>query len=467
MRQLRKSAFLHMPHRARTKQRGVYALAFAVLMIPLIGVVGCAVDYARIVQYKSDLQNAVDEAALAGAAALTTDVLTSPKTNQVAIALATNYFNRAILPASLSVSAPTVVTDTSASTKLISGLGAYTVKVSASATVSNTLFAIFVPSVNLSATGTAAEPVVTLNTNLKAGAVSSQACDGNSLTIYQVPKTSDGTAYDYSISALNKLPQSAFVPVGQNANAGLPPIGVNQPLGVRMQNITDSCGATSPNQYGAQANSYNYFYSSLLENGMSPSEINDTVTYTVVATASQSKNKISKITVTLPSDPTKTPTTNTYTGNSLSLSTYTPGLNCQLNSTVASGSNNISTYTCATQYNQQNGSATALGNCSLYMQTGVSPTYVANLSGTSVAPSASSGHCFNPSQAGAQYAAPTCAQLSALSNGSSNAPAAVFWWNDGGGTTDDLDYNDAYFPLQCFVSGGNNGDNNTEVVLVQ
>src|ERR1700692_2017836 len=129
MRQLRESAFLRISRGARAKQRGVYALAFAVLMIPLIAVVGCAVDYARVVQYKSDLQNAVDEAAIAGAAALTS---TDANTKSVARTLATNYFNRAILPASLSVSAPTVVADNSGLAKLPNGNGAYTVQVSAS-----------------------------------------------------------------------------------------------------------------------------------------------------------------------------------------------------------------------------------------------------------------------------------------------------------------------------------------------
>jgi len=469
MRQQRESAFLHMPRRSKATQRGVYALAFAVLLIPLIGVVGCAVDYARIVQYKSDLQNAVDEAAIAGAAALTN---TDSSTAQAATSVATNYFNRAILPASLSVSAPTVVTNTGSTAKLPNGNGAFTVQVSASAKVSNTLFSIFVPSVNVSATGTAAEPLVTADLSL--GHVNNQACDKNTLSIYLVPKTTDGTAYDYSISALNALPQSSFVLVGPAATSSLPPIGANQPLGIRLQNETG--GGTcnyGANQYGSQYQSFNLFYSSLLGNGMSPSEVNNSVTYTAVTTTTN--NKITSVTVTQPSDPSSPPGTKTTknTGTSLSLSTYTPGLNCTQTSSSTSGSGSgattTTTYTCITKYKQQIASgstpATALGNCSLYMQTGVSQTFVNNLSGTSSAPTASSGKCFNPTQAGAAYSAPTCSQLSALANGG-NASAAVFWWNDGGGTTDDHDYNDAYFAATCTVSGGT-GSGNTEVVLVQ
>jgi Flp pilus assembly protein TadG len=467
MRQLRESAFLRISRGARAKQRGVYALAFAVLMIPLIGVVGCAVDYARIVQYKSDLQNAVDEAAIAGAAALTN---TDSATAGVAATVATNYFNRAILPASMSVSAPNVVTNTTSTAKLPNGNGAFTVQVSASATVSNTLFALFVPSVNVSATGTAAEPLVTADLSL--GHVNNQACDSNTLSIYLVPKNTAGTAYDYSTTALNALPQSSFVTVGPTATSSLPAIGANQPLGIRLQNETG--GGTcnyGANQYGAQPQSYNLFYSSLLGNGMSPSEINNTVTYTAVTTTNTSNNKITQVSVTQPSNPASTPATSTttHTGNSLSLSTYTPGLNCTLSSSSTNNSIKTSTYTCITTYKQEFATtptpASALPNCSLYMQTGVSQTYVNNLSGTSSAPTASSNHCFTPTQAGAPYAAPTCSQLSALANGG-NAPAAVFWWNDGGGTTDDLDYNDAYFAATCTVSGGT-GSGNTEVVLIQ
>jgi Flp pilus assembly protein TadG len=467
MRQLRESAFQHMPHRAKAKQRGVYALAFAVLMIPLIGVVGCAVDYARIVQYKSDLQNAVDEAAIAGAAALTN---TDSSTALVAASVATNYFNRAILPASLSVSAPTVVTNTTSTAKLPNGNGAFTVQVSASAKVGNTLFSLFVPSVNVSATGTAAEPLVTADLSL--GHVNNQACDKNTLSIYLVPKNTAGTAYDYSTSALSALPQTSFVAVGPTATSSLPPIGANQPLGIRLQNITG--GGTcnyGANQYGSQFKSSNFFYSSLVGNGMSPSELNNTVTYTAVTTTDTSGTNIVKVAVTQPTDPLIPPGTATVTntGTSLRLSTFTPGLNCTQTSSSTSNSIKTSTYTCITTYKQQIASgstpASPLPNCSLYMQTGVSQTFVNNLSGTSSAPTASSGKCFTPTQAGAPYAAPTCSQLSALANGG-NAPAAVFWWNDGGGTTDDRDYNDAYFAATCTVSGGT-GSGNTEVVLVQ
>jgi len=456
MRRFRKSPFPNASCRAAARQRGIYALAFAVLMLPLIAVVGCAVDYARVVQYKSDLQNAVDEAALAGAAALTNSDAT---TNSVATAIATNYFNRAILPPSLSVSAPTVVANNSGTATLPNGNGAYSVKVSASATVSNTLFSMFIPSENLSATATAAEPLVTANITI--GKQNDQACDLNTLYIYPVSKTSDGTAYDYSINGVTSLPTTSFVQV--LPTAVLPPIAANQPLGVELKNQTNGiCGGTSPNSYGAANNATNTFYSSLLPNGMSPSENNNNLTYTATTLSNKSNGKITSISV----KPVGTGASTTATGNSLSLSTYTGNANCVASSTTTSGSTVTTNYTCTTIYKQQNGSATALGNCSLYVQTGVTQAYVNGLNGSSPAPTASSGHCSNPSQAGAQYAAPTCAQLSALANGG-NAPSAVFWWNDGGGAgTDDYDYNDAYFAANCTVSGGN-ADGNTEVVLVQ
>jgi Flp pilus assembly protein TadG len=443
-----------------------------VLMIPLIAVVGCAVDYARVVQYKSDLQNAVDEAALAGAAALTAG---DTKTKSAATTIAKSYFSRAILPASLSVSAPNAVADNSGTATLPNGNLAYTVQVSASATISNTLFSIFIPSVTLSATATAAEPLVTADLSL--GQPNAQACDKNTLSIYEVPQNSNGTGYDYSISALSKLATTAFITVAPGAK--LPSLAANQPLGIRLQNQTGGiCGDTAgtPNPYGAPGQSTNYFYSSLLQNGMSPSESNNPITYTAIVTTTitASKHTQTSKNTQIAINPTNNPTQQIYkaTGSgSLTLSNFTGSANCSAGtpSAVVNGSF-TTTYTCTTVYKQEfantSGVATAAGNCSLYVQTGVSSQYVSNLTNTSVAPAASSGKCSPPTQAGAQYAAPTCAQMSALANGG-NAPAAVFWWNDGGGSgTDDYDYNDAYFAATCTVAGGN-ADGNTEVVLVQ
>ena len=455
------------------RQRGVYGLMFALLFIPLICIVGCALDYARMVQFKGDLQNAVDEAALAGASVLNSS---SSATNTYATSVATNYFNRAILPASIKVNAPTVTANNSGSGTLPNGNSAYTVKVSASATVANSLFALLIPSVSISASGTAAEPLV--SSNLSVGGPNSQACDQNNLYIYLVPKTADGTGYDYSTAALNLLPASAFTLVTPGAT--IPPVPANQPLGIKLVNNTDAkCGGTAPNSYGAPGGSTQSFYSSLLANGQSPNADssnsttpsgNSNSTYPVVVTSVttstffQTTSSITKIVVT-PQGASPV----TYTTQPLTLASYTGNAQCVVKSSVngtttsngfTSTTPNTTTYACTTQY------ATTT-NCSLYVQTGVTSSYAQNLNGTSEAPAGSAGKCSSPTT-GTQYAAPTCSQLSALAN-TGFAPAAVFWWNDEGGSgTDDYDYNDAYFAATCSTSGGTaSAPGNTEVVLTQ
>ena len=113
-------------------ETGAIAVTFALLLIPMILVVGGAVDYARMVQYRASLQYAVDQAALAGAA-----VFSDSTQSTAATQVATNYFNRSILPSSLSVTAPAVSTNTNGTINPAVGTAAaYTVTVSATAKVS-------------------------------------------------------------------------------------------------------------------------------------------------------------------------------------------------------------------------------------------------------------------------------------------------------------------------------------------
>jgi hypothetical protein len=309
---------------------------------------------------------------------------------------------------------------------------------------------------------TAGQPLVIAN--LALGNPNSQACDANTVSVYVIPKNAAGTGYDYSVAALQALPASAFTQVGSGAS--LPAVTANQPLGVRLQNVTGGiCGGTAGNPYGAPSGSSNYFYSSLLYNQMSPSEITN-YTYPVVATYNFLSNSYTQLQITPNNSATKT-----YSGTSLNTGSYLGNANCSLDSSVSpnpsiSGFNGVYHYLCKTQYHQENGNPSTAGNCSLYIQTGVSSSYVNGLTASSPAPAGSAGQCYTPSQANASYAAPTCSQLSALANNGS-APAAVFWWNDGGGVgSDDYDYNDAYFAMNCSTTGGNSSGN-TQVALVK
>ncbi|MEM5389116.1 hypothetical protein VSR68_37020 [Paraburkholderia phymatum] len=94
----------------------------------------------------------------------------------------------------------------------------------------------------------------------------------------------------------------------------------------------------------------------------------------------------------------------------------------------------VTTYKCSTRYRTSRPNAAS--NCLLYVETGVSASYLKNFTDSSSAPSAARYNCFNTTSGGASYSAPSRSMLSSLAGGSGSsatAPAAVFWWDDGGG----------------------------------
>lgn len=486
---------------SRARQRGVSSIMLLVLLIPLLLSVGVAVDFARMVHFRSDLQNAVDKAALAGAAVYV-DSSEASKAKDVA----TRYFNHAILPASVSVSPPSVSTNAGGTINPALGTAsAYTVTVSASAKVATTLMALFVPSSQtISAQGTAANPIVTPNLTIPATA--SNACDGNTVYLYQVPKNADGS-YDYS-----RVPQNSsdYYPLyssyaSSTSNAPLPTFSVNQPLGVMLRNDTNgnvnnpNCKTkvTGANSYGAPNGASQTFYSSLLMNGQSPSDLSN---YSYYVDVKQGQNgSVSSVTVRLPpSMLNPAGSTLMYSGSSLSSWPELLGpnalgssrSNCTNAGTSKSGTSTTVTYNCTTQY--RTSQSNTASNCLLYVQTGVSTNYLNNLTNTSSAPLAARYNCFNVTSGGASYSAPSCSLLSSLAGGSgssSTAPAAVFWWDDGGGVGpneqnyspaghcsgmssgsagygEDCLYKNMVVALQCKPTGGS-GTGYTQVVLSQ
>lgn len=546
--------------RARfARQRGVSSIMLLVLLVPLLLCVGIAVDVARMVQFRSDLQNAVDEAALAGAA-----VFIDSTQSALASSVATNYFNRAILPVAISVSKPTVTTNASGTINPTLGTSAaHSVTVSATAQVQTTLMALVAPTMaTVSTTATAANPVV--QANLAFPTQVSAACDGNSVYLYQVPQNSTKTGYDYSSVPAYSTSNyyriyTSYSPsssMGQAVSQTLPTFSVNQPLGVMMRNDTNgnvgnsNCGVTvtGANSYGAPSGSSQAFYSSLLMNGQSPSE-NSNYTYSATvsvtttntqttttttgygagtSTSNSSSYNVNSYSLTLPAS-TLYPNGRTISGTSSNLPsgydqltmifgsnapgsansgcttvgtpTSTTGnsttttsqsstwYNQTTTKTVSTPTTTVTQYSCKTQYRT---SQQGTGNCSLYVQTGtgVTKSYLSGISTSSQAPAAARGSCFDMTSAGANYSAPSCAQLSALASGSGStavAPAAVFWWDDAGGVGpgeqyyspsshcsqisssgpgygEDCQYKNMVVALQCQSSGGS-GTGYTAVVL--
>lgn len=497
-------------------ESGAIALSYALLFVPLIVSIGCAVDYARMVQYRSALQAAVDEAALAGAAAFT-----DPSEQSRAIGVATTYFNQAILPTSLSLTAPTVTANANGTTN--GGATAHTVTVSATATVATTIMSMFTPWGTIGASATAGDPVVT--TNMVVNHINWWACDGNTVYLYQVPKNRSGAGYDYAsvpaFSVANGATQGNYYEIGTSYSAAsplgslppgqtMPSFSANQPVGVMLRNDTDGnagIGCAAPvrgaNSYGAPDGASQYFYSSLMLDNESPSQ-HTNYRYTTDVTR-DANGKITQVTSYIPPnplhpngvDPEPIPTDQNYNNLWNYFGVNAPGT-AYSNCTSTPLDSSTTRYQCKTQYPTT--ATSALSNCSLYVESGVTQDYLDGLKANSLSPSAAWYNCFSipgSNSGNPQLSAPTCAQISALASPGANGaadtqPVAVFWWDDAGGvgpneqfffpqgscsgTTrngpgggEDCLYMNNFFAMRCTLSSGGTGPGGTytEVVLTQ
>lgn len=476
------------------QERAAVAVVFALLAVPLASGVALAVNYAVIVDARIALQNAVDEAALAGAS-----VYTGSTQASAAQTAATNAFNATRLPAILTAGTPTVTTNNNGTINPSLGTqAAYSVTVTDTAQINSGFIKLFRPSLSITVSGTAGNPKVA--PSITFSNVRASACDGNTLYLYVVPTGSNGKPNYSSVPSFSTGSGGNYYEIGNNfggslpSGQALPTITANQPLGIMLANKKNGngsgCGITGADSYGTPNGFTNYFYSSYEAAGLPPSQTASSASYTLTTTTTTS-GFIFKT------------TTTTYAANwgSGNVTESDPGNpSCNTGTSVTSGNTTTLTQTCTP--NEPSTSATyaatpsggsigATPNCSLYIQTGVTQSYVNGLSSSSSPPNAvASGHqgpCYGPtdSSSGYQYAAPTCAQLSALS-----AQAAVYWWNDTGGeragapsapsspqygwtsktdpgSGDDRDYNDAFFAFTCATGNGGSGTGLTAVVLTQ
>ncbi len=237
-----KTTFMRILSRLSADETGAIAVTFALLLIPMALIVGAAVDYGRMVQFRSSLQSAVDQAAIAGAA-----VFTDPTRSATATQVATNYFNSTLLTSNLSISPPNVSSNSNGTINAALGNAtAYTVTVSATAKVSTTLMSLVISVGHHHGNGHRwSIPVVT--PQLVFTNVNSVACDGNSAYLYEVPLKSGGGGYDYSSvpawTTTGNLYNNYYM-IGSSYQAlpsgqVLPAISANQPLGVALVNLTD------------------------------------------------------------------------------------------------------------------------------------------------------------------------------------------------------------------------------------
>lgn len=378
-------------------RQGSVAILAALLMLPLTLCVGSAVDFARLTRGQAALQDAVDAAALAGAAAY---VDSTQSSNASVVAL--RYFNAYAFASDLTVPSSGVQISSAQGT-LPAGGNAYNVTVTATATLSATMMALAkITGFSLQATAVASNPIVVPVFSF--GGFGGSAADWNSMYMYGVPLDANGnpqyttfpttTASYYEIGSNCNSSSSNYSSssrcVGQtgakvSTSQVFPTITATQPLGFELKNVANGLYASSSagygnNGYNAPSGSVNVFSSALEAASLSPSEESN-YSYTEQVY---------------------------YKGNYYNVKETTTYPTTQTSSTP---------------------------NCSLIVEQ-VDP------SNLPTSPP-SSGKCFSTSSttSGEQYAAMSCAKMAGRT--------FMYWWNDMGGPSDDGDYNDAYFTVSC------------------
>lgn len=395
----------------RSDRRGVVAVMFGLMLVPILLSVGAAIDVARTATCRRLLQDAVDNAALAGGAAYT-----GPDQANNAAGVARTNFASASFPTALVVGTPSVTTEQGTTNF---GGTAYNVTVTVSASLGTTFMSLAVPSLSLAATATASNPL--LQPKVSLGSFAASAQDWNAVYLYAVP-TSNGVP-DYATIP----PASSLYEIGSNCNrssaawssgsrcngqagasvpAGqtMPVVAATQPLAFALENMTGGLTAGSGgygnNGYGAQPGHTNWFYSAYEALAQPPSQ---TTNYSYTQTL-----QIGPISIPVGTRTTTYPTT-----------------------------------------------ANPTPNCSLLVQQ-VDPAKLPT------SPPAG-GKCFGVADpaSGSQYATLSCAQMAGRT--------FMFWWNDMGGGSDDRDYNDAYYTVSCTGggNGGGSGTGNAAVVLTR
>jgi Flp pilus assembly protein TadG len=387
-------------------RKGTIAIMFALCLPILMAAAGAAVDTTRLQDAKIDMQNAVDESALAGASAYT-----DPTQASAAMTSANTYFTShavhegaTIVPGYPTVS---IVNGTNNA-----GNSAYNVTVTAKAVMKNTFMAVFGYASNtITVSATASNPL--LLPHFTTSSFGSQAADWNTVWMYAVPLNSSGQPNYLG------MPASGLYQVASNCNAQvsvnwstsspcnganpqtpvpvtttMPTLSATQPMAFVLENVTGGlllkAQATSAsylsNQYGSEWGGANWFASALPETETSPD---------------------------------------------MSVPYFHSNLFGQTTHSVFYPSN----------------------NCSLMVSV-VDPN---NLPRTPPV----TGQCYanDGSAGGVQYASMTCNAM--------GGHTYMFWWNDMGGAHDDYDYNDAYYTVSCAPKGSSSSSSSTTVALIK
>ena len=376
-------------------RRGSVGLMTGVALVPLIAAAGAGIDMARLGLAKAALQAAVDDAALAGATAYQ-----SANASGTASAVALSYFNLNVGTLANLV-AITGATATPAQGVNAYNYSSYNVTVAATGTMSASLMSIVnIRSMTVEARATAANPVVQPIVTL--GFVGANAADWNAVFMYAVPNNANGTP-DYAAYP----PLSQVWQVGSNCNAG---------------SSFWTSNARCNGQPGAVAPTTQSFPSVAATTPLGFALVNMRRGLDAPNTAYASANQYGAA-----------------PGNLQILSTgpmslgQGPAQNTDNSPAIWKLFTGITLNQPATHYSDVNKTNTP--NCALIIQQ-VDPNNLPTSPPTS-------GQCYSTSDSrtGQQFANSSCSQLAGRT--------MMYWWNDMGGGTDDVDYNDFYYTLRC------------------
>ncbi len=274
------------PWRRRRAQRrfsqdrdGSLLVWFALALVPLLLIVGSGVDYGRGVNLRTQMQNATDAAALAGAT-----LYTGSDTATTAAATATSFMTAFVARMGAGYTITFTVTPAAASSGGTATL--YKMQVSAKGSVARSLMKLGgTAAVQVATSSTATNPIYTVT--LSAANFSSSASDQDTIYYYIVPTDNSAPAP----SALNLLANTGGNggTSGYNAclasatsstrgccsNNGVTPgtrgsgasatitITASQSIGFALRNVTGGQSAYSSNGYGTTNACINWFYSNV------------------------------------------------------------------------------------------------------------------------------------------------------------------------------------------------------------
>lgn len=218
---------------------GAIAVSMSLLFVPTVMAIGAAVDYARLEQFKTQLQATVDSAALSGAAAYV-----NASSSSTASTVANNYLtsNEGLLPAHVG-SITTTVTTAQVTTGSNQG---YTVTVKATASVGTTLMRLVSSSFAVSASATAVNPTVTIT--LTANNFKSSAADGNTLWYWLITAGSESAIPNPNNFASSQL-LASNVPGTSTNTAVTFTASSTQEVGIALENVTGELSDYGCNQY--------------------------------------------------------------------------------------------------------------------------------------------------------------------------------------------------------------------------